>query len=274
VVLPLWLDPRGLAAPYAPPLLYAMMLTPAASALLTRKLTGDTRPARQTLGLAGGRFRRLWPYLLLGWLGPLVLGALAVALAALAGAFRTDLRHFSGLAEMLTARGPLPFPITVIVGLQVVQLLVAGPLINSPLALGEELGWRGYLRDGLATRPRWQLIVITGVVWGGWHAPLILLGYNFPGLNPVAGVGMMIVFTLLVSALLEWLRGASGSVWSTALAHGSVNALQNLAILVAAAGQHIVPFRTGLLGWPGWVVMGAAVVILVVTRRLRLADRG
>ena len=271
VCLPLWTGGRGLAWPPATLFILAMMATPALAALLTARLLPDGRPLRTVLGLAVP-WRRGWGVLVLAWLGPLALSAAAVALSAAAGTLWLDLRGFSGFVETLEALGPLPLPVTVLVALTLVQLLFA-PFLNGVAAMGEELGWRGFLRDAARDRSRTEVVLVTGVVWGTWHAPVLLLGYNYPGVAPVAAVGLMVVFTTLLSALLEWLREASGGVVAPALAHGAVNASAGLALLAGAAGQRPDAVAVGLLGWPGWLLMAAAVLVLVLTRRLRPGAR-
>ena len=271
VCLPLWTGGRGLAWPPAPAFILLMMTTPALAAVLTARLLPDGRPLRTVLGLAVP-WRRGWGVLVVAWLGPLLLSAAAVALSAVAGTLVLDLRGFSGYAETLEALGPLPLPVTVLVAVTLVQLLFA-PFLNGVAAAGEELGWRGFLRDALRDRRRAEVVLVTGVVWGTWHAPVVLLGYNYPDVAPLAALGLMVVFTTLLAALLEWVRAASGGVAGPSLAHGAVNAAGGLPLLVAAAGQQPSSVAVGLLGWPGWVLMAAAVAVLVLTRRLRPGAR-
>jgi hypothetical protein len=38
---------------------------------------------------------------------------------------------------------------------------------------------------------KWKAYLIVGVIWGLWHAPLIAIGFNYPGM-PVLGILMMI----------------------------------------------------------------------------------
>ena len=67
---------------------------------------------------------------------------------------------------------------------------VAAPLINTLLALGEELGWRGLLLPELLPLGQRRAILLSGVIWGFWHAPVILQGHNYPS-QPVLGVFLM-----------------------------------------------------------------------------------
>ncbi len=58
---------------------------------------------------------------------------------------------------------------------------------------GEELGWRGFLLKQCSYMDFWKMSLVIGIIWGLWHAPIIIQGYNYPQ-NPVIGVFMMIGF--------------------------------------------------------------------------------
>ncbi len=81
-----------------------------------------------------------------------------------------------------------------------VQFILLGPIINLIPTLGEELGWRGYLlpklREFFKTR---TALIISGAVWGIWHAPIIAQGHNY-GTEylgfPWLGILAMVVFCL------------------------------------------------------------------------------
>jgi membrane protease YdiL (CAAX protease family) len=101
--------------------------------------------------------------------------------------------------------------------------------VNSPiasgLALGEEIGWRGFLYPRLRAKLGDTLAVLAvGVIWGVWHAPLLLLGYNYPTLAPGWRLVWMSVFCIELTAILAWVRQRSRSVWPAAIGHGTVNA--------------------------------------------------
>ena len=74
---------------------------------------------------------------------------------------------------------------------------VTVPFFNALLALGEEIGWRGYLLPRLMPLGKPAAYAISGVVWALWHLPLILVGFNYPG-YPVLGI---FAFILLVTAI-------------------------------------------------------------------------
>jgi hypothetical protein len=67
-----------------------------------------------------------------------------------------------------------------------------------------------------------------------------------------------------------WL--ASGSIWPSAIAHGCVNAVAGLGVLLVAAGHPVDNASTGLTGWTGWIVMILVIAGLVVTKRFPVRD--
>jgi membrane protease YdiL (CAAX protease family) len=214
-------------------------------------------------------FRTWWRYALIAWLMPIVVMVVALTLAWMLGIFHVDLLNFSGFAAQVHALSggkPLPMSLRTLVALQLAGALVA-PFINAIPALGEEIGWRGLLLPRLCRFGQWPAVILTGVIWGLWHAPVVLLGYNYPGVPPVEALAFMAIGGALLSVLFGWLRLASGSIWPSAIAHGCVNAVAGLGILVVAAGHPVDNVSTGLTGWTGWIVMALLIAGLVVTKR-------
>ena len=108
----------------------------------------------------------------------------------------------------------------------------------------------------------------TGVLWGLWHAPVLVLGYNYPTVPAVVAFIMMMCFCTLVGVLLAWLRLASRSVWPAAIAHGFLNASAGLSVVFSAAGHPVDNTSVGLLGWSGWIVLAVLVLVLVMLGKL------
>lgn len=69
-----------------------------------------------------------------------------------------------------------------------------------------------------------------GVIWGAWHWPIILMGYNYPG-HAVLGVVLMTLYTMGLAVVLGYAVLRSGSVLLSAYLHGLNN--QVVAYLVA-----------------------------------------
>ena len=98
-------------------------------------------------------------------------------------------------------------------------------LINGSVAFGEELGWRGFLQKKLIdSKGLFRGIVLLGLIWGFWHFPLIINGYNYPD-TPVLGAFVLFPLTTVFgSFFLAWLTIKANSFWPAILAHGSINA--------------------------------------------------
>ncbi len=274
VALPLWLG-DGLANPWFPVISIAMMLTPAIAALVT--VFAIERPARpwRALGLVPLKpAGRLIAYLALAVVVPVALIFAALPIGALFGVYSMDLVNFSGfqamLDEQLAAEGvgnlELPLPVVVLVLLQLVSIPV-GAFLNLIPALGEELGWRGWLLPKLLRLGTVPALLISGVIWGLWHAPLILLGYNYVDAPGWLGLTMMTGMCILVGAVFAWLRIRSESVWPAALAHGAFNAAAGSYLLFAAAGERVDTTQATILGWTGWIVPLIFVAVLLATKR-------
>jgi membrane protease YdiL (CAAX protease family) len=93
------------------------------------------------------------------------------------------------------------------------------------LALGEELGWRGYLVPRLLTSGWRHPLLLSGLVWSSWHVPAVLLGHYPAGPSLLLStIGIVITLTAFAFVLAR-LRLDTGSVWPPTLAHAMWNAV-------------------------------------------------
>ncbi len=114
------------------------------------------------------------------------------------------------------------------VAVTLISGLFSGVTINALFAFGEEIGWRGYLLKQFEGKNFFTSAIIIGVIWGLWHAPLILLGHNYPQ-HPQWGVLFMVVLGIPLSFIIQYFRVKSGSVIVAAIMHGTFNALAGMA---------------------------------------------
>ncbi|MBO0783559.1 MAG: CPBP family intramembrane metalloprotease [Ktedonobacteraceae bacterium] len=269
----------GLRALGLPLPIYAAvgMFGPALAALLTRLIRREGF-ADAGLRLVGrGRRGGAWMYLAAYLVPPLLIAA-GIGFVLLVGyqhwALNENMQKLgASLVESLRKAGqPVPNGMTpeqlgwTSLLAQTAAAFTVALLINSVFTFGEEFGWRGYLLPKLAPLGGVVAAIITGAIWGLWHAPLIILdGYNYPG-HPALGVLMMIVFCSALGVIQAWLRFRSGSVWPPVLAHAAVNAQTGFAILCLTHGDSLLSAPIGLLGL---VPMIALAIVLVVTGRLK-----
>jgi membrane protease YdiL (CAAX protease family) len=278
VALPLWLG-DGLASPWFPLVAVAVMTTPAVAALVVVLLLERPQHPARALGLRPSTpVRRLLGYSALAVAVSIALVLVALPVGALLGVYPADVTTFSGfraaLDQQLGAAGvqELPLPIGTLVAVQLATIPL-GALINLVPALGEELGWRGWLLPRLLPLGTVPALLVSGVIWGLWHAPLILLGYNYPDAPGWLGLSAMVVMCILVGAVFGWLRLRSGSVWPAALAHAAFNAAAGSHLLFAAVGERVDTTQATVLGWSGWIVPLALVVVLLATRQFAPVER-
>jgi membrane protease YdiL (CAAX protease family) len=272
VVLPLWLGGEGLRSPLTGILVPVMMFTPLISVLVVVFVVQKPRPypLAEFLGMWPLRplKRTIW-LTVLAIVGSALIVVAGVFLAAGLGLVHLDLTHFSGFAATVkaaTAGKGVPVgsvPVGLIVLLQLVTIPAAA-VINGVLTIGEELGWRGYLLPSLRPLGTWPALLISGAVWGFWHSPIILLGYNFDQPN-LFGVAMMMGGCILYGVLLGWLRLRTASIWPSVFAHGAFNAAAGFLLLVIAANTKADPVATGPLGWVTWIVMALVITVLVAS---------
>jgi len=106
-----------------------------------------------------------------------------------------------------------------------VVLATLGVLSSCISALGEELGWRGFLVPQLAKiMPFPRVAFVSGIIWALWHYPIILFSTAYRGAGPLWYT--IACFTIMVvgaSFLFAWMRLKSGSVWTGMFLHASHN---------------------------------------------------
>jgi CAAX protease family protein len=103
-----------------------------------------------------------------------------------------------------------------------ISVAVIGMVPGFIFAFGEELGWRGYLLTRLIQTGWPGPLVLSGLVWGIWHSPLLILtGYAHGAVT--LSLFVFTLLTILFGVFIGWLRLISGSVFVASLAHASFN---------------------------------------------------
>lgn len=125
-------------------------------------------------------------------------------------------------AEVVASTDNPPPPVSVFVIVGLIAAIGSGFTINLLFALGEEYGWRGYLRKKFRGS-FWKKYFIIGTLWGIWHAPLILQGYNYGIENAFVGTLLFIVFCLTFGYLFGILMEKTDNVLYAGALHGMFN---------------------------------------------------
>ncbi|GBU23260.1 hypothetical protein R80B4_03177 [Fibrobacteres bacterium R8-0-B4] len=241
----------------------AYMLLPAVCAITLQALRKE-KPFRN-LGLS---FKLNWWFLIAGAV-PFVYSFAALGITLLF----PDV-SFSVTYEGLLARVPPEqvelvkqklslFPPVIFLLIQVVSAVAAGYTINAFFALGEELGWRGYLLKALQNKKFMIVSLIIGAVWGLWHFPLILIGHNYPQ-HPAAGVWMMVIYCILLTPMMIYIVIKSKSVITAAIFHGANNAIAGITVLYTVGGSDLT---NGVTGIAGFIVLLLANIIFFIYDR-------
>jgi membrane protease YdiL (CAAX protease family) len=99
-----------------------------------------------------------------------------------------------------------------------------GVIRSTASALGEEIGWRGFLLPRLVQRAgfTWGCL-FSGCIWAIWHYPALLLADYNAGTRPVFALSCFTLMVIADSYILGWLRVKSGSLWPAAILHASHN---------------------------------------------------
>ncbi len=236
------------------------MMGPAIGALITAVLF-DRHRMLDALGLHV-RLNWIW---LWAWAFPLVMIAGAIVVDWTLSDARFDpIAHMTAIFEQ-AGQDPadLPVDLETLLWVQLIAALTIGPAINTVVSLSEELGWRGWLWDRWRPSGFWVASLTIGVIWGLWHMPLVVMGLNYPGM-PVAGPLLMVIFCVILSPLMGWVREAGGSVLHASLFHGTMNAASGLVII--ALGLNAWPYL-GIVGLGGFLTGLALWLVPVLARR-------
>lgn len=257
----------GLRSLAAIPLLLARMFVPSISAYLV--ITRILRADPMAFGVRGASKRRYYAY---GLAYPFVvigLGLISVQLLGTAEISFDPDRVVENILKRAQIAQQLPADVKRTMLLALLPMMVIAPFINSIPALGEEYGWRGYLLDRLLPKcGPMKALTIIGVIWGMWHAPLILMGYNYPNHPDAIGLSTFVAFAALVGIFLGWLRVRSGSVFAPALCHGAVNAYAGLGMAIAYSRDELLTIPLGLPALPA-LAAPALLACLDLYRRSR-----
>lgn len=250
------------------------MSIPALSALLCVVVL--RLPFWQTVGLTAASFRnggvlRILLSTLAGVFIVTFATVLATGLGVLTRSFAFD-PTVSALRSQIEQAAPgmdLP-PMWLIVGAVILVSMIAGISINSFFALGEEIGWRGYLYSVPFMKDWRARSAVVGIVWGLWHAPLIAMGYEYgENIPAVAGICLFTIFAVLLSFILGRLRIESNSIVPAVVAHGYMNAVATLPMLFARDGVNAHPELSSIVG-----VWGVAAILPFAAASIFVGAKG
>ena len=191
------------------------MWSPALAAFATKKLFGESI---REMPWALGPSKYVW----LGYLIPI-----AYALPIYAAVWLTGLGGFADpeFVRKTAETFAFPnFPPGVTLALFVVITATLGLVGKTSRAIGEEIGWRGFLVPELSKVVGFTGIsLISGVMWAVYHFPVLIFADYNAGTPVWFGLGCFTVGVIAESFIYAWLTLRSGSLWPAAFLHGSHN---------------------------------------------------
>ena len=151
---------------------------------------------------------------------------------------------------------------------QIITGIFLSPILNFINCFGEEWGWRGYLLPKMLKYFKIvPTLLVTGVIWGLWHAPLTVMGHNY-GLGykgyPVTGILAMCLFCVVIGIMLSYVTVKTGSCIPAIIGHGVLNGFSAIGLCFTSLQNpyHVFlgPAPTGLIGGSGFIITAAVLL--------------
>lgn len=194
---------------------YGIMWCPALATYLTCKLL-----KLKIRGLAwdwGKPTYLLWAYLI-----PVIYSLISYLIiwsAGWGGFYNTEFVH-----EAAQSLGWSKLPPGLFIGLFFVVNGVVGLFASMSTALGEEIGWRGFLVPHLSQLTSYTTTsLISGFIWAIWHFPLLIWGTYNNGAPAWYGLSCFTASVVSISFVYTWFRLKSASLWTGVMLHASHN---------------------------------------------------
>lgn len=152
-----------------------------------------------------------------------------------------------------------------VIDLDVLPLVMLEILVVGPLFLFvEEIGWRGWLQRALQSRASGLVAAVSvGVVWFGWHLPLLYLpGSPQSRIAPAAFAALLIAAGIVFAGIFN---ATEGSVPAVVAAHLGFN---------LALGTTILALPEGATAYVALCAIATALLAVPVVRSPQAALRG
>ena len=196
------------------------MLAPAIAHVITRKITneGFRLIGEKSMMLGIDLKGKKWIFFLLAMFLPVVYSTLGDVIVWL---FCPEAFGEAEVSSFVVIIYPL--------------ISIVSGVVLSFAAFGEEFGWRGYMMPKLIELVGMpKALIIGGIIWGLWHAPLTCVGHNFgmdyPGF-PYVGIIVMCLFCTVLGTILMYVTVKTNSVWPAAFMHAVNNSSPSAMLL-------------------------------------------
>jgi len=232
-------------------LVWVLMWTPAAASAVARLILRE--------GFADVSFRiggsRGWKAIVLALMFPIVIAFISYGIAWATGlvSFSPRPLHFTG---PFIGEGASPVVVFLINLGAASTFLTVFSLLT---AAGEEIGWRGYMLTRLIDAGVPSPVLVSGLIWGLGHVPLILGGVYLTG-PPILSTPLFMVVVIAFSFVFARLRLETGSVWPAITLHATWNSVIQFAFDPASSG----PGATLWVGESGILVALTMIVAAII----------
>ncbi len=226
------------------------MLTPMLSAIVVQKLARRPVLGVHGLGFRLGRLR----YWVLAPAGCVILILLSFPLSFLMtpGLMASGPEVVANSGRLSLPSEGLGLPLTLLLAFTLT--LIVGPVLNLPIFLGEEVGWRGFMNPRLIALLGRRGLILGGAIWSTWHLPIILLGHNYPQ-HPWLGLLVWVPICVCLNIFLEAARQRGGSIFAPAVAHGIINQVAMLMLVLFTREDRYLDLLHGPAGLSGLLVL-------------------
>ena len=146
--------------------------------------------------------------------------------------------------------------------------IIVNPIMAFISCLGEEFAWRGYLLPKLCAKSSVpKAVLLTSFIWGLWHTPIILMGFNYGTSNAVLGVIAMLVLCLVLGVIEAFFFFKTKSIWASVIFHAAVNGIDLWApsalFMSEEANPFIGPNLIGIVGGIGFILWAVICFVII-----------
>jgi len=190
------------------------MWSPALAAFATKKLFGE--PIRDLpWSFSASRFAWMAYFIPLAYAAPVYI---LVWLTGLGGF------NFDFAKKAAADFGLQNWSVVVFVILFVLITATLGMVGTLSRAVGEEIGWRGFLVPELAKVVGFPgVALISGVMWAVYHYPALIFGDYNAGTPVWYGLTCFTLMVVATSFIMAWITLRSNSLWPAAILHAAHN---------------------------------------------------
>lgn len=266
VIMPLIASSDMAQAMVAQALVESVMFIPSIGALLARIITKEKFSAKNlmiALNLKGNL-----KYYLLAWFGTvaLIIFGAVVYFLIFPKQFDPDLGYLRAILDEQARSAGMELTDKLLWQTMIMQTVMGifmSPFLNVINCFGEEWGWRGYLLPKMLEQFKVvPALLITGVIWGVWHLPLIIMGHNYgvgyPG-YPYVGILEMCAFCVAFGIILSYVTIKTKSCIPAIMGHGTMNGFAAVGMCFTSLTH---PFNILLGPSPTGIIGGLGVIIV------------